>query len=63
MRRLVRSAIECPNCGDTIESTDSMLKIACSCGRTRLEGGLTHQKIGWTLGSKYRDLSEWKDIP
>lgn len=62
MRRLTRSAVECPNCGDTIEATDALPKVSCSCGRTRLDGGLHHQKIGWTLGSKYRDLSEWTDV-
>jgi hypothetical protein len=62
VRRLVRSAVECPACGDVLESTDLLPRATCGCGRTRLDGGLHHQKIGWTLGSKYRDLSEWETI-
>lgn len=62
MRQLTRNAVICGHCDDLVESTDAFPKATCGCGRTALEGGLTRQRIRWTLGGKFRDLSTWKEV-
>ena len=39
MRKIIRNAIRCNQCGDVIESTYRHEYVQCSCGKVAVDGG------------------------
>ncbi|WP_152393393.1 DUF7695 domain-containing protein [Paenibacillus guangzhouensis] len=67
-RRILRNAVRCLNCNETIESTTIYDFKTCSCGKVGVDGGRQYLK---RIGSieDYEELSrcmstheEWNEI-
>ena len=59
MKRIIRNAIQCNNCGDIIESQYRHDYVQCKCGECAVDGGHDHLRRCYVRGSKgFKDLSE-----
>lgn len=56
--RLLRNAIRCKKCGDTIESKSVHHFVQCTCKSVGVDGGLEYNRI---MGdqTEYECLQEW----
>ena len=59
MKRIIRNAIQCNNCGDIIESQYRHDYVQCKCGECAVDGGHDYLRRCYVHGSKgFRELSE-----
>ena len=58
--RIIRNAIRCRNCGDTIESCSQHDFRECLCGAVFVDGGHSYQRIGGEPGD-YENLSVYRN--
>ena len=59
MKRIIRNAIQCNNCGDIIESQCGHDYVQCKCGDCAVDGGHDYLRRCYVYGSKgFRELSE-----
>ena len=59
MKRIIRNAIQCNNCGDIIESQCRHDYVQCKCGDCAVDGGHDYLRRCYVYGSKgFRELSE-----
>ena len=52
--------IKCKLCGDVIESKHTHDFVACSCGKSMVDGGLDYLK---RCGSNWEEMSVYEDNP
>lgn len=59
MKRIIRNAIQCNNCGDIIESQYRHDYVQCKCGDCAVDGGHDYLRRCYMRGGKgFKDLSE-----
>ena len=59
MKRIIRNAIQCNNCGDIIESQYRHDYVQCKCGECAVDGGHDYLRRCYVRGGKgFKDLSE-----
>ena len=59
MKRIIRNAIQCNNCGDIIESQYRHDYVQCKCGKCAVDGGHDYLRRCYVRGGKgFKDLSE-----
>jgi hypothetical protein len=65
MRKIIRNAIQCKHCGDTIESVNVHDYVTCSCGACSADGGHDYLCRSYITSPEddFIDLSESADIP
>lgn len=65
MRKIIRNAIRCKHCGETIESVNVHDYVTCSCGACSVDGGHDYLRRSYEKSPKedYIDLSEYMNIP
>ena len=65
MRKIIRNAIQCKHCGETIESVNVHDYVTCSCGASSVDGGHDYLRRSYATSPKddYIDLSEYNNIP
>ena len=65
MCKIIRNAIQCKHCGDTIESVNVHDYVTCSCGACSVDGGHDYLRRSYVTSPKddYIDLSEYMNIP
>lgn len=58
MKRLVKNAVKCLKCAETIESLSTYHFVSCRCGAVSIDGGLTYSRI---LGNRedFEDHRRW----
>lgn len=58
MKRLVRNAVKCLKCQETIESTSNYHFVSCMCKSVSIDGGLNYSRI---IGNRedFEDLRKW----
>lgn len=62
MKRIIRNAIRCNNCGDVIESKHRHDYNTCSCKRVAVDGGMDYLRRSFTNNrDDYTELSEYID--
>ena len=63
--RLTRNAMQCHNCGTTIESKHrhDMQRCACPSDNTAIwvDGGLSYQRCSMGLNANFTDVSEYDE--
>ncbi len=62
-RELIRNAIRCLSCNETIESKARYDCRTCTCGKVSVDGGLDYLKRSFPSGNPcdwFEELSEWK---
>ncbi|SCW51182.1 hypothetical protein SAMN02910400_01076 [Lachnospiraceae bacterium C10] len=64
MRKIIRNAIQCKHCGDTIESVNVHDYVTCGCGVCSVDGGHDYLRRSYKTSPEadYIDLSEYADI-
>lgn len=62
MRRIIRNAIQCNNCGDIIESQYRDDYVQCKCGACAVDGGHDYLRRCFKDKDCYVDLSETIEI-
>ena len=62
MKRIIRNAIQCNNCGDIIESTYRHEYVECKCGACAVDGGHDYFRRCFKDKGCYTDLSETVEI-
>ena len=62
MRRIIKNAIQCNNCGDIIESQYRHDYVQCKCGACTVDGGHDYLRRCFKDKSCYIDLSETIEI-
>lgn len=64
MRKIIRNAIQCKYCGDTIESVNVHDYVTCSCGACSVDGGHDYLRRSYRTSPEedFIDLSESADI-
>ncbi len=64
MRKIIKNAIRCKHCGDTIESVNVHDYVTCSCGACSVDGGHVYLRRSYKTSPEadYIDLSEYVDI-
>ena len=62
MKRIIRNAIQCNNCGDIIESTYRHEYVECKCGSCAVDGGHDYLRRCFKDKGCYTDLSETVEI-
>lgn len=63
MRKIIRNAIQCKNCGEIIESKHRHDYVQCKCGDCAVDGGHSYLKRCFNpTGKGYEDLSESIEI-
>ena len=62
MKRIIRNAIQCNNCGDIIESTYRHEYVECKCGACAVDGGHDYLRRCFKDKGCYTDLSETVEI-
>lgn len=64
MRKIIRNAIQCKHCGDTIESVNIHDYVTCICGACSVDGGNEYLRRNYKTfpEADYIDLSEYADI-
>ncbi len=62
MRKIIRNAIQCKHCGDTIESVNVHDYVTCSCGACSVDGGCDYLRMSFKTSPEvdYIDLSEYE---
>lgn len=65
MRKIIRNAIRCKHCGETIESVNVHDYVTGSCGACSVDGGHDYLRRSYETSPKedYIDLSEYMNIP
>ena len=65
MCKIIRNAIQCKHCGETIESVNVHDYVTCSCGACSVDGGHDYLRRSYETSPKedYIDLSEFMNIP
>ena len=65
MRKIIRNAIQCKHCGETIEAVNVHDYVTCSCGVCSVDGGHDYLRRSYETSPKedYIDLSEYMNIP
>ena len=65
MRKIIRNAIQCKHCGDTIESVNVHDYVTCSCGACSVDGGHDYLRRSYRTSPEedFIDLSKYEDIP
>lgn len=65
MHKIIRNAIQCKHCGDTIESVNVHDYVTCSCGACSVDGGHDYLRRSYRTSPEedFIDLSEYEDIP
>lgn len=65
MRKIIRNAIRCKHCSETIESVNVHDYVTCSCGACSVDGGHDYLRRSYETSPKedYIDLSEYMNIP
>nr|WP_294242488.1 hypothetical protein [Pseudobutyrivibrio sp.] len=65
MCKIIRNAIQCKHCGETIESVNVHDYVTCSCGACSVDGGHDYLRRSYETSPKedYIDLSEYMNIP
>lgn len=65
MCKIIRNAIRCKHCGDTIESVNVHDYVTCSCGACSVDGGHDYLRRSYRTSPEedFIDLSEYEDIP
>ena len=63
MRKIIRNAIRCNQCGDVIESTYRHEYVQCSCGKVAVDGGHYYLRRSYS-GNRddYTDISEYAEV-
>ncbi len=63
MRKIIRNAIQCKHCGDTIESVNVHDYVTCSCGACGVDGGHDYLRRSFKTSPEddFIDLSEYDD--
>ena len=63
MRKIIRNAIRCNQCGDVIESTYRHEYVQCSCRNVAVDGGHDYLRRSYS-GNRddYTDLSEYEEV-
>lgn len=60
MKKILRNAVQCPLCGQVIESRNTDGYVACACGHVAVTGGKDYiQRIS---DIKYKELSEYEEV-
>lgn len=59
MKRLIRNAAQCANCGDVVESTHLHDFVPCTCGLIFVDGGLEYLRSGGHF-EDFISLAEWE---
>ena len=59
---IIKNAVRCLTCGDTIESKHRHDFVTCSCGRISVDGGHDYLKRSFVPGCKYEDVGEYEEI-
>ena len=62
MKRIIRNAIQCNNCGDIIESQYRHDYVQCKCGNCAVDGGHDYLRRCFKDKGCYVDLSETIEI-
>ena len=64
MCKIIRNAIQCKHCGETIESVNVHDYVTCSCGACSVDGGHDYLRRSYATSPKddYIDLSEYMNI-
>ena len=62
MKRIIRNAIQCNNCGDIIESQYRHDYVQCKCGECAVDGGHDYLRRCATNGECFIELSESMEI-
>ena len=62
MQKIIKNAIKCNHCGDIIESTNTRVYVACSCGRCIVDGGHYYLRRGFKDLDDFKELSEIEEI-
>lgn len=60
MRKIIRNAIQCKNCGDIIESKFTHDFVTCSCGNCSVDGGKDYLRRAFIDKDCYIELSEYE---
>ena len=65
MCKIIRNAIQCKHCGDTIESVNVHDYVTCSCVACGVDGGHDYLRRSYASSpmEDYIDLSEYMNIP
>ncbi|SFQ64386.1 hypothetical protein SAMN05216422_0883 [Streptococcus equinus] len=63
--KIIRNAIQCKHCGETIESVNVHDYVTCSCGACSVDGEHDYLRRSYATSPKddYIDLSEYNNIP
>ena len=63
MRKIIKNAIRCKHCGDTIESVNVHDYVICSCGVCGVDGGYDYLRRSFKTSPEddFIDLSEYDD--
>lgn len=63
MKKIIKNAIRCKNCGDIIESTSVHDFKFCFCGNVAVDGGHDYLKRSFRNSKDdYEELSEYVDV-
>ena len=64
MCKIIRNAIQCKHCGETLESVNVHDYVTCSCGACSVDGGHDYLRRSYETSPKedYIDLSEYMNI-
>jgi Zn finger protein HypA/HybF involved in hydrogenase expression len=60
--KIIKNAVRCLTCGDTIESKHRHDFVTCSCGRISVDGGHDYLKRSFVPGCEYEDVGEYEEI-
>ena len=62
MRKIIRNAIQCKHCGDTIESVNVHDYVTCSCGACGVDGGYDYLRRSFKTSPEddFIDLREYE---
>lgn len=65
MRKIIKNAIRCKHCGDTIESVNVHDYVTCSCWACSVDGGhdYLHRSYVTSPDVDYIDLNECTEMP
>ncbi len=62
MRKIIRNAIQCKVCGETIESHYRHDYVVCKCGSCAVDGGHDYLRRSYRSKDCYIDLSKTIEI-
>ena len=63
MRKIIKNAIRCKNCGEVIESKHRHDYVQCKCGNCAVDGGLCYLRRCFNPSGKgFEDLSETTEV-